>query len=384
MLIEFKTSTQITLQNMIENQVKLGNEIMIVKSAKCDNDKIDKIIKSVDELTIEVKGERKKEHVNRNAKDDTTRMKNDDQPKTKTNQQKRIKNKDKLLYLTDSIGRNIAFPPIEKKTGCIIKTATAYSSTRDQKAKHPEINLKDVARPELEKSDYDYVLIHNASVDTSNVNTLEKPFENMEKFQAEVKQSRRNIFSIAENAIEENPNIKKIVICDQTPRFDLEKDDPYQIKAQLATFGNAFCKELLETSKFKDKIVVGEHKLEMTDSKIAGVYGAMGSANFDGIHMRGVNGKKAFTSSIENILKEASIIKEEAVDKNKDMYTENRKHENNAQSKQSYSSKVKKGQLTMNLYTIKTGLKLLILFRKTTNGGFGGCLFPPKPFLYKS
>ena len=101
MLIEFKTSTQITLQNMIENQVKLGNEIMIVKSAKCDNDKIDKIIKSVDELTIEVKGERKKDDVNRNAKDDSTRMKNDDQPKTKTNQQKRIKNKDKLLHLKD-------------------------------------------------------------------------------------------------------------------------------------------------------------------------------------------------------------------------------------------------------------------------------------------
>ena len=61
--------------------------------------------------------------------------------------------KTKVLYVSDSVGRNVSFPKIEKATKCTIRTAKAYSSVQDKNALWPERNFTDVVKKELKNED---------------------------------------------------------------------------------------------------------------------------------------------------------------------------------------------------------------------------------------
>ena len=57
--------------------------------------------------------------------------------------------KKKVLYVSDSVGRTVEFPIVEKEMKCTVRTAKAYSSIEDKKALWPTRNFTDVVKANL-------------------------------------------------------------------------------------------------------------------------------------------------------------------------------------------------------------------------------------------
>ena len=80
----------------------------------------------------------------------------------------------------------------------------------------------------------------------------------------------------------------------QTPRYDPANVDPLSIKPALAKlYNNTITKQWMD-SQFKDRITIGNHRVTKT-------------GKYDGIHLYGNSGRKAYTNSVINILKFAQL-----------------------------------------------------------------------------
>ena len=64
-------------------------------------------------------------------------------------------------------------------------------------------------------------------------------------------------------------------------------------------------------SQFKDKIFIGNHNIDCTGAIRESRYRETKTNRFDGIHLIGSSGKKAYTKSVLNILKTAKLTASE-------------------------------------------------------------------------
>ena len=64
------------------------------------------------------------------------------------------------------------------------------------------------------------------------------------------------------------------------------------------------------STKLKDKLVVGIHNLDCTGGIREARYRDIRSNRYDGVHMYGPSGMKAYTISVLNILKSANILEQ--------------------------------------------------------------------------
>ena len=133
----------------------------------------------------------------------------------------------KLLMVGDSVAHNSNFRIVEEVTNCTIKTAKAYSSKWNERARFKHSNVTQVVKDELEKSNFDHLVIAAPTVDITNLNTKNANKEDsIEPFKSEIEDSCRNLFKVAENALENNVELKKVTIMEHPPRFDTFKEDP--------------------------------------------------------------------------------------------------------------------------------------------------------------
>ena len=219
--------------------------------------------------------------------------------KKKTNFQRRPK----VLMVGDSVAHNTNFRIVEKVTNSTIKTAKAYSSVLDEKARFKHSNMTKIVKEELEKSDFDHLVIAAPTVDITNLNTKVAKHEDLEEpFKTKIETSCRNIFNIAENAIKNNPELKRVTIMDHPPRFDTAKEDPLSLKPKLAHYANNCLQKLWVESSYNENIMVGNHTLDCSDVAQRERFTDDRSRKYDGIHMYGSSGKLAYTDSLVNIL----------------------------------------------------------------------------------
>ena len=93
----------------------------------------------------------------------------------------------------------------------------------------------------------------------------------------------------------------------QIPRYDTRVQDPTSVKSALSQLYNNTITQLWLEYPDKERIVIGSHDLEC--------YGGIRESRyrdgnkFDGIHMHGPSGKKAYTESVLNILRTSGLIK---------------------------------------------------------------------------
>ena len=221
------------------------------------------------------------------------------------------------LFIGDSISENIKKDVIEKALGCEVRTAKAYAAIFDnvggrakKAARYPFKNFKDVVRKELEKGDIDYLLLQAGSADISNLNTKENPEENSTYLKEETRYAAKNLFVTAEDALKAQPGLKKVVVMTQIPRYDPKAEDPRALKQALAQLFNNTLGELWLDCVVKDKIVIGIHNLECSGGIREARYRDSIRQHYDGIHMYGPSGAKAYTTSVLDILSEANIIME--------------------------------------------------------------------------
>ena len=181
------------------------------------------------------------------------------------------------------------------------------SSIAKQAAKFPVANFADVVPAELKKGKFHTVILQSGSVDITNLNTKDNPKEYMEYFRQETVMSAKNLFSAATNALKVQPSLRKIVIMKQIPRFDPPHVDPLALKASLSLLFNTSLTSLWMESPDKEKIHVGNHNIDCTGAIKEARYRHTKSGKFDGIHLLGSSGQKAYTLSVLNILKAAKV-----------------------------------------------------------------------------
>jgi hypothetical protein len=105
---------------------------------------------------------------------------------------------------------------------------------------------------------------------------------------------------VAEKALETNPQLKKIIITDRPARYD----DLYE----LNELSNFVLRSRALQSKYRGRLVVGEHSLHCHGARREARYGRPGATKgYDGVHFRTVEGKRAYTNSLIRILQKEGV-----------------------------------------------------------------------------
>ena len=94
----------------------------------------------------------------------------------------------------------------------------------------------------------------------------------------------------------------------QTPRYDPSRVDPCSLKPVLSELFNRTLVQCWMASEQKNKIHVGSHNIDCTGSIREASYRDTKTGRFDGLHLYGSSGQKAYTNSVLNILKMANMV----------------------------------------------------------------------------
>ena len=221
----------------------------------------------------------------------------------------------KILFIGDSISAHADVKIIAEATKSRITTAKAYSSVFDeesnsakQAAFYPNKNFLKVVPSEAIKDNFEHLIIQAGSVDISNLKTDENPSKHIEFFKQETVKSAQNIFNSGIIALERQLSLKRVIFLKQTPRYDPLEVDPLSLKPALSQLFNNTMVELWMNSPMKEHIFVGTHNIDCSGAVQAARYRHTKSGWFDGIHLYGSPGSKAYTLSVLNILRSASLI----------------------------------------------------------------------------
>ena len=143
-------------------------------------------------------------------------------------------------------------------------------------------------------------------MDISNLDTSKlTDNDNLEEFHEHVILSCKNMIRTAETALKTHPNLDKVVIMEHAPRFDSAHVDPLGLKPDLAKFANITLRQLWFISPMKNKLQIGNHRLNYISNNVSEYYQDTKSKRFDGVHMYSMKGKKAYTNSLIEILNDA-------------------------------------------------------------------------------
>jgi hypothetical protein len=213
--------------------------------------------------------------------------------------------KPRVLYVGDSIAHNVAIKHIEQKTETRITTRKGYSSVCDKRARFPNSNMKDITEKAMDAAhsddQYEYIILSAPTVDITNLDTSKlQPPDDTESLKDAVKTSCKNIMNIAENVLRSKP-VAKVVILEHPPRFDTKDKDPLSLKPELAKYANGLYRQFWFASDLKNKIVIGQHNLECSEQSRMSRFTDRIKNKYDGVHMYGPEGRKAFTDSILSI-----------------------------------------------------------------------------------
>ena len=159
----------------------------------------------------------------------------------------------------------------------------------------------------MEKEKYKYVVLQAGSVDITNLNTKDNPEQYMEYFRQETIMSATNLFQAGLNALQIQPNLAKVVIMKQIPRYDPLEVDPLSLKASLSLLFNNTLANLWMASPEKHRIFIGNHNIECNGVIREARYRHTKSGKLDGIHLLGSSGMKSYTLSVLNIFRNAQI-----------------------------------------------------------------------------
>ena len=164
-------------------------------------------------------------------------------------------------------------------------------------AKFPNSNFLNVVPTQLSRGTYQSLVLQAGSVDITNLVTNINSDEFMEYFKQETVISANNFFQAGVNALSTSPSLERVVMMKQIPRYDSS------LKSSLSKLYNDTITELWMKSPLKNQIVIGSHNLECTGGIRAARYSAFKTNKYDGIHMYGSSGQKAYTHSVLSIFK---------------------------------------------------------------------------------
>ena len=214
--------------------------------------------------------------------------------------------------MSDSIYSNVDIDFIAKQTKMEIKAVKAYTATKEEfGARYPEKNFLDVVANHLEpENDNKVLLLGGGSVDISNLDTIDNPNENIATFREKTIVSAQKMFCLAESAIHDFPALRKVILMKRIPRIDPVGNDPLSLKQQLSKLADSVYFGLWCDSTYKDQIFLGEPDIPIRNyQEQCLIFGPPDDDSFDGIHLRGQDGRKVLTQTIQSNLKKIGLIR---------------------------------------------------------------------------
>ena len=221
-----------------------------------------------------------------------------------------------ILFVGDSIAGTAHLPSLATAVDADIKLKKAYSSTygsTDSPANYaprfPKKNFEDVLANELKNSHYDSLLVQSGSVDITNLKTeANEANDHLEYFKQKTIVSAHNLVEAVSKAAVNHPELKKVVLMKQIPRYDSEASNPPGLKPYLSKLFNETLEKLCSSTQ-NSKIVLGTHNLDCHGGILEARYRSTQFQKFDGIHLYGPSGMKAYTASVLSILNSAQLVK---------------------------------------------------------------------------
>ena len=147
----------------------------------------------------------------------------------------------KILFIGDSVSRNVDLKAITDATRSTIVTARAYNAVHDDVANiakdaafYPRKNFSAVVPTEVVKDEFDHLILQAGSVDITNLKTKENANSHLDYFRQQAVFSAKNIFKSGVDALTHQPSLKKVIIMKQIPRYDPKNVDPLSLKPALS------------------------------------------------------------------------------------------------------------------------------------------------------
>ena len=208
----------------------------------------------------------------------------------------------KILFIADSIGRNVDVRHLEEASNSLIYSVKAYGANYEADAFHPNLNFIEASLKAPSNNNYSYAILQGSSTDITNLDTSFVNSAHLEFLKQKVLVASQNMISAARNIVVNNPNIEKVLILDRIPRFDPSSTDVSQLKPKLSEYGNKVLRDELSKCDVKDRISIGAHMLPAELHQ--NIYGHPARRGYDGIQPHGPDGRNFYTRSMCNILQQ--------------------------------------------------------------------------------
>ena len=224
----------------------------------------------------------------------------------------------KVAWVGSSLSKVLDKRRFEADNNVELKIVKAYTIAEEteaaypkEKIRFPERNFKKVVPEVLDDEGVDVLILQTGSIEITNINVNQAVMDTAHDIQSykkqwfhQVEEDSKNLFKIAEDAIEKKPDLK-IVILKRLPRFDRSSQDIIGIKAKLSTFANNVYDQLLLQSNYSSNIHVTELQFGLEKSVYLKnlVYGNKSVENVDGIHLRGPGASRHFNYRAVQALK---------------------------------------------------------------------------------
>ena len=285
------------------------SEDIIIYALTEQNFELDKKVKMLEEATIENIAEVKKvlqlvEHkgltmghiVESQAKliidNLTIHRKVDDmvEPKPKPEEKKE---EHRTLWVGTSLSdQHLDVPQLENKTGGKVDKLKAFTITRNEGKKNPNLNAEELIPKALDSKKYDIIVIEMGVNEISNLKIgLEEHI-----LKEEVHNKMEKLFHMTLQYITDHPNLK-VVVLNRLPRLDSTS------RASLSREADRAMVKLWEENGQPRNIILESLHLQVGSRKEKEeVFGHhLGNRSY-GIHLRGVAGKKEFSYRAARLL----------------------------------------------------------------------------------
>ena len=232
-------------------------------------------------------------------------------PAAPTPQNKVVRN---ILIAGDSITNALDRRQLERETGCKVDLVKMYTAKKTDLEKCKGKSFEETLPPELEKRNYDVVIIQGGSKEITELDNENDLGEKLSIGEEKIAASSTALFNIAEDITKKNPQLK-VIINKRIPRVEPPEADPDAEKAKLSEYGNSILDDLWRHRGCPTNIKVQDLNIS-TQGRLRNLrYGAPSSKGWDGrisdgIHLRGKDGINLYTDKISETIKENFILPE--------------------------------------------------------------------------
>ena len=231
-----------------------------------------------------------------------------------SNEKIRKRKKKKITWIGTSISANVLDKKkVENDCNIEVNVIKAYNIKEEKETSFfKDANLAATTAKVMKEKETDVLVLESGNIEITDLRTNDammdtrKQLENYKQdWFNKVEQDSINLFHIAENALEQNKELEKVVILKRLPRYDRSSTDLLAIKSELSTFANSVLDQQWIKRGSNKQIKVVEIDLKCSESKHLKniIYGNINDANYDGIHLRGKAASRHFNYRAVQVLK---------------------------------------------------------------------------------